>query len=305
MTLEFSQLTRPKSLTEWRERSQRLVPALLPSIQHGLRYQADSTDVFISPMVKCGTTWLQQIVHTLKTRGDMDFEDMLQVMPWVEMAHWLGHDLYAPQRGGFRAFKSHLTWQAIPKGGRYIVSFRDPFDALISDYHFVNGYSWEFNAVSLEQHAQNFMYEREGDGGWETNYWRHLVSWWQQHDNPQVLLLCYEEMKNDLSSTIEKIAHFLDIELDDELRDLTIQHTSRDFMLTHKSKFSGKLLQTAMAEIGYTPPSDSISMVKKIRSKQQLPSDICVAMERCWQQIVTPTTGFMDYQQFCEVGFSH
>lgn len=301
MTTKFPQLIRPKSLIEWQERSQRLVPALLPSIQHGLSYQADPTDVFISPMVKCGTTWLQQIVHTLKTRGDMDFEDMLQIMPWVEMAHWLGHDLYAPQRGGFRAFKSHLTWQAIPKGGRYIVSFRDSFDALISDYHFVNGYSWELDAVSLEQHAKNFMYEREGDGGWETNYWRHLGSWWQQRNNPQVLLLCYEQMKMDLPGTIEKIADFLEIELDAELRELTLQHTSRDFMLAHKAKFSGKLLQTAMAEIGYTPPSDSISMVKKTYSKQQLPKHLCAEMDQCWQKIVATTTGITDYQQLCNI----
>lgn len=301
MTDQLSQLTRAKSLGEWQERSKYLVPALIPSIQHGLGYQAQPTDVFLSPMVKCGTTWLQQIVHTLRTRGDMDFVDILQVTPWVEMAQLLAQDLAAPQRGKFRVFKSHLTWKAIPKGGRYIVSFRDPIEALISDYNFVNGYSWEAGAVSLEQHAQMFMYNREGDGGWETNYWQHLVSWWEQRNNPQVLLLSYENMKLDLATTIKTIADFLNIDLDNELHDLTLYHTSRDFMLAHKSKFSGKLLQKALAELGYTPPSDSVSMVKKIRpNNQSLPEHIQTEMDYCWHKLVTEKTGISSYNELIQ-----
>ena len=44
------------------------------------------TDVVIAPYGKCGTTWLQQIFHTLRTGGDMDFEDISGVVPWIETA---------------------------------------------------------------------------------------------------------------------------------------------------------------------------------------------------------------------------
>ena len=42
------------------------------------------TDVVITPYSKCGTTWLQQIFHTLRTGGDMDFDDISCVVPWIE-----------------------------------------------------------------------------------------------------------------------------------------------------------------------------------------------------------------------------
>ncbi len=39
---------------------------------------------------KCGTTWVQQIVHQLRSRGSMDFEEISIPVPWIEMAHDLG-----------------------------------------------------------------------------------------------------------------------------------------------------------------------------------------------------------------------
>src|SRR5688500_6333484 len=63
------------------------------------------TDVVISPYGKCGTTWLQQIFHTLRTGGDMDFPDISAVVPWIETAACLGIDINAEQRAEPRGFK--------------------------------------------------------------------------------------------------------------------------------------------------------------------------------------------------------
>src|SRR3954451_2025448 len=109
-------ITRPTSLAEWFERSQQTwLPLMGESTQYGVSYQAQPTDLFISPFAKCGTTWLQQIVHGLRTGGAMDFSEITEVVPWLEMAFDLGLDLDAPQPAP-RAFKSHLTWDDIPKG---------------------------------------------------------------------------------------------------------------------------------------------------------------------------------------------
>jgi len=32
---------------------------------------------------KCGTTWMQQIVHGLRTRGSMDFNEITRVVPFL------------------------------------------------------------------------------------------------------------------------------------------------------------------------------------------------------------------------------
>src|SRR6266542_956063 len=148
-------ITSPISLAELFERSKKTwLPLMAESTQYGVSYQAQPTDLFISPFLKCGTTWLQQIVHGLRTGGAMDFDDISRVVPWLETAHMLGLDLQAPQPGAFQAFKSHLSWDALPKGGRYIVPFSNPKDALISFHRFHEGWMWEAGAVSLAEFAR-------------------------------------------------------------------------------------------------------------------------------------------------------
>ena len=73
-------------------------------------YQPRPTDIIISPAGKCGTTLLQQTFHTLRTRGDMDFDDISRVVPWIETAKSLAIDINAEQVAEPRGFKSHLSW---------------------------------------------------------------------------------------------------------------------------------------------------------------------------------------------------
>lgn len=76
---------RATSLAELDELGPRLFSA--ESRRRGLAFQPRPTDVIISPYAKCGTTWLQQIAHGLRTRGSMDFEEISVVVPWLEVAH--------------------------------------------------------------------------------------------------------------------------------------------------------------------------------------------------------------------------
>ena len=103
-------------------------------------FQPRPADIIISPAPKSGTTWLQQIVHGLRTRGYMDFEEIGVVMPWIEIAHDMGWDLNAPQVAEPRAYKSHLSWDDVPKGGRYLCSFRDPKTAFVSSDWFMENW---------------------------------------------------------------------------------------------------------------------------------------------------------------------
>jgi hypothetical protein len=301
-------ITRPTSLTEWFERVQQTwFPLMAESTQHGLSYQAQPTDLFISPFTKCGTTWLQQIVHGLRTRGDMDFDDISRVVPWLETAQGLGLDLQAPQRGSFRVFKCHLSWDAIPKGGRYIVSFRDPKDALVSFYHFFNGWQWEAGSVSIAEFANTFYMANQGDG-WDGSYWAHLVSWWEQRHHPQVLLLCYEAMKADLPGTVQTIADFLAVELDEQLLELAVKQASLDFMLAHKEKFSDPLIQEVHGKIGFLPPSSASAKVRKGRvgdHRTELSADISAKLDAIWREEVEARVGLSSYQALREALVLH
>src|SRR3954453_7480443 len=92
----------------------------------GLGFVPRPSDVIIASYAKCGTTWLQQMGHVLRTGGELDFDAIPRVVPWIETAADLGLDLDGAQRGEPRAFKSHLSYNQVPGGARYTVSVRDP-----------------------------------------------------------------------------------------------------------------------------------------------------------------------------------
>ena len=205
------------------------------SEKRGLAFQPRPTDVIIAPFTKCGTTWLQQIAHGLRTRGDMDFEEISTVVPWIELAYDLGLDLNADQAAELRVYKSHLSWQDVPKGGRYIVSFRAPSDVFISVYRFFEGFFFEPGTIDLDTF---FRWRNPPAEMSERGYWHHLTSWWGQRNNPNVLLLCYEDMLADLPGTVRRVAGFMEIPLDDELFTIVVRQASREFMLEHKEQFN-------------------------------------------------------------------
>jgi hypothetical protein len=253
------------------------------------------TDVVISPFAKCGTTWLQQTFHTLRTRAaDMDFDDISRVVPWIETSVGLGIDINAEQRANPRGFKSHLSYEALPKGCKYIVSLRDPRDAFVSMYRFMEGWFLEPGTVSME----DFALVRVQVSAEKSDYWSHLLSWWAQRDNPHLLLLSYEGMTADPAGTIRKVAAFSGIPLDDALLAVTLHRTSMAYMLEHKAVFADPMMR-ALSEVRCNLPEGGDSA--KVRKgavgshRQELPDSIREAMDGLWTTHVAPATGFADY----------
>ena len=102
---------RARSMAEFKSLMARLRPPADAPPPPGLVARQD--DVIIAPYGKCGTTMLQQMFHQLRTGGDMDFDDISRVVPWIETAPALGIDCNAPQRATPRGFKSHLAYDAL------------------------------------------------------------------------------------------------------------------------------------------------------------------------------------------------
>ncbi|MDB5472508.1 MAG: hypothetical protein JWR84_4068 [Caulobacter sp.] len=252
-------------------------------------FRPQPDDVVISPFGKCGTTWLQQTFHTLRTRGDMDFEDISEVTPWIEVAGACGQNLADPQRAAPRGFKSHLPWDAMPKGAKYVVSFRDPRDALMSMYHFFDGWFLEPGAVAFEDFAASRLASPGPD------YWHHLITWWAQRDNPDVMLLTYEGMIAAPEATIRRLAAFSDIALDDDLLALTLRNSSREFMLQHKDRFEDPMMRRLSELRCNLPPGSDSAKVRPAGGPSLMSTALEAQLERVWQARVTPATGLADY----------
>ena len=269
----------------------------------GLALQLRPTDVVISPFAKCGTTWIQQIVHGLRTRGDIDFDDISRVIPFIEVSTDLGLHLDADQIAEPRAFKAHLGWDNVPKGGRYIVSLRHPGDALVSAYRFMEGWFIEPGAIPIADFARHRFLQHRSEDGTPRGYWAHLLSWWPHRHNPNVLLLAYEHMRQDLPATVRRIATFLDIPLDPALERIVTRQASLDFMTQHKSKFDDLLLRERSERIGRLPPGSDSAKVRTgaVGSRRQdLPPDIHAQLDHIWTDLITPTLSFETYEALLE-----
>ena len=65
---------------------------------YGINFKPRSDDVFVVTAPKCGTTWMQQILHQLRSGGDMSFEDICDVVPYIELAYDVEIDLEAEHK---------------------------------------------------------------------------------------------------------------------------------------------------------------------------------------------------------------
>lgn len=265
------------------------------SRERGLSLELRPSDVVISPFAKSGTTWLQQIAHGLRTRGSMAFDEITAVTPWIEVAHDLGWDLDAPQVAEPRVFKSHTAWHDVPKGGRYIVSFREPGDAFMSLFRFFEGFLIEPGAIDVETLFRHRFPpgspERQG-------YWRHLASWWERRHDDDVLLLAYEDMKEDLPGTVRRVARLMEIELDDELLEIVVRQSSRAFMLEHADKFDDLPVRRLGVERGVLPPGiDARKVTSGARAphRRRLPPKLERELDATWREWVAPRFGLEGY----------
>lgn len=261
-------------------------------IAEGMALKLRPTDVVVTPWGKSGTTWTQQIVHTLRTRGDMDFDDISRVVPWIEMSPLLGIDLDAEQRANPRAFKSHLPAHLVPKGGRYINVVRNPADVLVSNFKFMEGWFFEAGAIDIEELAFKTFFK-------SNDYYNHLKSWWPRRNDSDVLFMAYELMLKDSATSIRRIAEFIGVPLDDELLALTVEHSTIEFMLAHKNRYDDALMRELSERDGLLPPGSDSAKVRegKAGSGRTLPASIVAELDARWQTEMVELTGCESYEE--------
>lgn len=257
----------------------------------GLAYRARSTDIFISPYSKCGTTWMQQIVHGLRSGGSMDFVEITQVVPWLEMAHDMGTSPDAPQVAKPHAFKSHLRYDQLPKGGRYIVVLRDPVDAMVSLLRFLDGWFYERGSVSLDEFAEYYL--RQGPNG----YWEHAASWWRVRAQKEVLLLTYEEMRADLAGVVDRVADHMGQGYDADRRALATRQAEFGFMKAHAEQFNDNLLRRLRDPVIGLPPAEITGKVATGKTKVDVPQSIRDAFDHHWHETLGSEFGLRSYEE--------
>ena len=191
------------------------------------------SDVFISSYPRSGTTLTQWILYLLTHEGQPDPEHLTKASPWFERSIAMG-ELTATDLERFespRVFKSHLPREWLPDGARYIYVERDVEDVLVSYFHFYRDYLG-FDG-SLDDFHRRFMEGRVQYGSW----FEHVAGWHEHRDDPDVLILRYEDLLRDRKGTIRKIVGFLGWTHDDRAIDRAVVESSFDAMKRRESVF--------------------------------------------------------------------
>ena len=208
-------------------------------------FETRPSDILITTAPKAGTTWMQQILYQIKSRGDPDFDYIDNVVPWLELAHtsrsWQESLEKYKQLESPRVFKTHCTYHQTPNPDSVsiILTSRDPRDCCVSFYHHL----LSMNEAALEQmditvpdsfdeYFENWM----SFGSW----YRNVSSWWPHINDSNVLWLRYEDMVKDLNGAVENIISFLNWSITESEKEKVLNYSSFAWMKKHNDKFAAR-----------------------------------------------------------------
>ena len=243
----------------------------------------------------------------------MSFQEISEVVPWLELAWDQGQNLedkqYGEDEGKPRFFKTHAWEKHCPKFKKTIVVLRHPYDVLKSFYNFFEGWFFEAGTISLEEFAQEFWLARDVPTNRMQNasYFVHLTSWYERRDDPSVLFVFFEDMKDNLRKEVARIAEFVSNDRcgfsEDNIIDIATHKSSYAFMKENSNRFDEKLSKLARNE-ACGLPKDAGMTSGKLKDGQQgggkllLSDELKARVDEKWMKVVYPVTSCRSYEEF-------
>mmetsp|Transcript_34127 Transcript_34127/g.58940 ORF Transcript_34127/g.58940 Transcript_34127/m.58940 type:complete len:313 (-) Transcript_34127:466-1404(-) len=268
------------------------------SFEYGKKFEPSACDVIICTAPRTGTTWLQQVLHQLRTGGDDSFEDIYQVVPWIHMAWDLGQDLDMKQKGEIRLFKTHQRLSSMPASAKYICTVRKPEDVFVSWYAFLKEHG---APVAVEQSLDDFILNERQNMRFGASLWEYYAEFVKCAALENVLVIIFEDMKDDLQSTVVRIARFIGIEqVSPKVMGEVLMRSSKQYMQQNKA-FNESWTFKRLKSLQRCPQPESFIPVPKASCDHQARFSISSTrfLNETWKKIITEETGILDYQHLC------
>ncbi|XP_064484778.1 sulfotransferase ssu-1-like [Ornithodoros turicata] len=176
-------------------------------VTEAINYKAGPGDVFVATYPKSGTTWLQYIVWCLYNLdkiydGVPNVYDMVyRIMPFIDRVGTAAIQSKPPPR----CMKTHFSRDVIPyhAAAKYVVCVRNPFDCVVSYYHFRHDINQE---LAFDDVFDDFLSGK----GYCGSYFDHVLSWYKHRHDRNVCFVYYEALKENPAGHVLKLADFLD-----------------------------------------------------------------------------------------------
>jgi len=200
------------------------------------RFKPRPDDVFLVSFPRSGLTLLQMALYQLTTGGEMSFGHIAEVSPTLETDLL---QLGAPQILALpspRVFRSHLTYDRLPRGGRVVYLARDIRDVAAAAYRL--SAQIEERGLDLDAFLREFVKGHPGFGG---TWCEHLRSWWPHRNDPNVLFLDYDDLVTDPTAALRRVAAHCGLALDEADLPRIVERCSLDFLRAHAARFDPRL----------------------------------------------------------------
>jgi len=220
------------------------------------KFKPNRNDIIICTMPKTGTTWLGLICHLLRG-GNMEFQDLNQVVPW----HQLGWDMNWDPASTIntmqstlipRLWKSHQLISAERPDARYITTIRHPISVLKSWHHFMKskGIPKFVKRDVDELFAECPKDFQEGMFPFASAF-KFLYEAYLLRDHPDVLVLCFEDLQKDYGGMLSQIASFMGFEkCSHDLLQRVVQLSSKRCMEKNVEKYDEGWSGKRLAKVG-------------------------------------------------------
>jgi len=206
-------------------------------------YSPTANDIFVATQMKCGTTWMQNIVYEVLERGNGPLVEsggaMYGISPWLEGRKSVPL-AEAPTVGTerpSRIIKTHMPAQLCPARAeaRYVYVARHPVSCFASciDFVITNVGAWAPPLAAFEEWycSPELM--------WWGTWPDHVKGWWERsRRDGNVLFLYFEDMKKDLPGTVKQVVAFLGLQpLTEAELARVVEKCGFKFMQEHQENF--------------------------------------------------------------------
>jgi len=185
---------------------------------------------------------MQMILYQLTTNGNLDFNHIYDVSPWIRNHAFKKKEPLELQSP--RLIKSHDGYKTFDKytKGRFIFVYRNGMDVAVSQYNQAKCYVK--HDLTFDEFAKEFL-DIKSKGSWFRYNKLWLENKWKRH----ILYVRYEDLLSDKRKQINRIIGFCQFKVDKASIERAIEYSSFDFMKKHETKF------------GEQPPSDPSNVV--------------------------------------------
>ncbi|XP_051957250.1 sulfotransferase 6B1 [Xyrauchen texanus] len=205
--------------------------------------EAREDDLILVAYPKCGFNWMVAVLRKIVNASTGKNEAPPERPPLVEFLPPDAQQKLAeapPQRLlGTHLHPDNMPATFFTKKPKILVVFRNPKDTLVSYFHFMNKNPVLPSAEPWDKFFSEFM---AGEVPWGS-YFDHALAWEKRLDDPNVMIVTFEELKQNLSEGVKNIAEFFSFPLTKEQISNISGESTFNAMLENSQKSHGNFGQ--------------------------------------------------------------